>query len=251
MSETPFDTLVRPAGECLAYHRTAGKTPGIVFLGGFKSDMTGSKALALEEFAKARGQAFLRFDYSGHGASGGKFTEGCIGTWAADAIAALDALTEGPQILVGSSMGGWLMLLAALARPDRVAGLVGIAAAPDFTEDLMWDNFSPEIRETILREGSYAEPSAYSDEPYIITRKLIEDGRNHLLLRQPIPLSCPVRLLHGMRDPDVPWQVSTRLAGALASDDVRIALVKDGDHRLSREQDIALLRHTVGELLEG
>ena len=251
MTETPFDTLVRPAGECLAYHRTAGKTPGIVFLGGFKSDMTGSKALALEEFAKARGQAFLRFDYSGHGASGGKFTDGCIGDWAKDAIALLDAQTEGPQILVGSSMGGWLMLLAALARPDRVAGLVGIAAAPDFTEDLMWDNFSPEIRETILREGSYAEPSSYSDEPYIITRKLIEDGRNHLLLRQPIPLSCPVRLLHGMRDPDVPWQVSVRLAEALETEDVRLALVKDGDHRLSREQDLALLRATVEELLDG
>ena len=251
MSETPFDTLEQPRGECLAYHRSPGKTPGIVFLGGFKSDMTGSKALALEAFARARGQSFLRFDYSGHGASDGKFTEGCIGTWAADAIAALDALTEGPQILVGSSMGGWLMLLTALARPERVAGLVGIAAAPDFTEDLMWEKFSHEVRETILREGSYAEPSAYSDDPYIITRKLIEDGRDHLLLRGPIRLNCPVRLLHGMRDPDVPWQVSVRLAEALETDDVRIALVKDGDHRLSREQDLALLRATVGDLLDG
>ncbi|WP_237740156.1 alpha/beta hydrolase [Oceanibaculum indicum] len=251
MSETPFDTLVRPGGECLAYRRTAGKTPGIVFLGGFKSDMTGSKAVALEAFAKARGQAFLRFDYAGHGASGGTFTDGCIGDWAKDAIALLDAQTEGPQILVGSSMGGWLMLLTALARPDRVAGLVGIAAAPDFTEDLMWETFSHEVRETILRDGSYAEPSAYSDDPYIITRKLIEDGREHLLLRDPIQLHCPVRLLHGMRDPDVPWQVSVRLAEALETEDVRLSLVKDGDHRLSREQDLALLRATVGELLDG
>lgn len=251
MTETPFDTLEQPGRECLAYRRTAGKTPGIVFLGGFKSDMTGSKAVALEEFAAARGRDFLRFDYSGHGASGGTFEAGCIGDWAKDAIAVLDALTEGPQILVGSSMGGWLMLLTALARPERVAGLVGIAAAPDFTEDLMWESFSPEIRDTILREGSYAEPSAYSDDPYIITRKLIEDGRDHLLLRGPIRLDCPVRLLHGMRDPDVPWQVSVRLADALETDDVRIALVKDGDHRLSREQDLALLRATVLELLEG
>ena len=249
MTETPFDTLVRPGGECLAYRRTAGKTPGIVFLGGFKSDMTGSKALALEAFAKARGQAFLRFDYAGHGASGGAFTDGCIGDWAKDAIALLDAQTEGPQILVGSSMGGWLMLLTALARPERVAGLVGIAVAPDFTEDLMWETFSPEIRETILREGAYSEPSAYSDEPYIITRRLIEDGRNHLLLRGPIRLHCPVRLLHGQQDDAVPWQTSLRLAECLAGGDVQVTLIKDGDHRLSREADLSLLGRTLAPLL--
>ena len=249
MTSAPFDTLVRPDGESLAYCRTpsgADQTaPGIVFLGGFKSDMTGTKALALEAFAQARGQGFLRFDYFGHGASSGKFEDGCIGRWAEDSIAALDALTEGPQILVGSSMGGWLMLLTALARPDRVAGLVGIAPAPDFTEDLMWAEFPEAIRQTILTEGRYARPSEYSDDPYVITRKLIEDGRNHLLLRGPIPLTCPVRLLHGMRDPDVPYAVSLRLAEALAGTDVSVTLVKDGDHRLSHEQDLELLRQIM------
>lgn len=253
MNSASFDTLVRPDGESLAYRRIRGSgpagAPGIVFLGGFKSDMTGTKALALEAFARERGLDFLRFDYFGHGASSGSFEDGCIGRWAEDSVAALDALTEGPQILVGSSMGGWLMLLTALARPERVAGLVGIAAAPDFTEDLMWAEFSEDVRRRIMAEGRYERPSEYSDDPYVITRKLIEDGRNHLLLRGPIALSCPVRLLHGMRDPDVPWQVSTRLAEALAGDDVSVTLVKDGDHRLSREQDLALLRRTVGELV--
>ncbi|KZD05406.1 alpha/beta hydrolase family protein [Oceanibaculum pacificum] len=254
MNSASFDTLVRPDGESLAYRRIRGSasaaTPGIVFLGGFKSDMTGTKALALEALAQDRGLDFLRFDYFGHGASSGSFEDGSIGRWAEDSVAALDALTEGPQILVGSSMGGWLMLLTALARPERIAGLVGIAAAPDFTEDLMWAEFSEDVRRQIMTEGRYERPSEYSDDPYIITRKLIEDGRNHLLLRGPIALACPVRLLHGMRDPDVPWQVSTRLAEALTGDDVSVTLVKDGDHRLSREQDLALLRRTVGELVE-
>jgi pimeloyl-ACP methyl ester carboxylesterase len=212
------------------------------------SDMAGTKATALEAHARARGQAFLRFDYLGHGQSSGKFADGTIGRWADDAIAVIDTLSEGPQILVGSSMGGWLMLLTALARPDRVAGLVGIAAAPDFTEDLMWAGFSDEIRETIIREGVYHEPSDYSDEPYTITRALIDEGRTHLLLRDTIGLTCPVRLLHGMDDTDVPWRVSVKLCDRLASDDVAVTLVKGGDHRLSEPDDLVRLRATLDSL---
>ncbi len=229
LSETPPpdapERLSRRDGSAIAYHRTAGSAPGIVFLGGFMSDMTGGKALSLESLARARGQAFLRFDYQGHGASTGRFEDGTIGSWTADAVAALDHLTEGPQVLVGSSMGGWIMLLAALARPQRVAGLLGIAAAPDFTEDLMWNAYPEEVRDTLRREGVYREPSEYSDEPYAITMGLIEEGRQHLLLREPIPIGCPVRLIHGMADPDVPWQTSIRLAERLESADVEVTLV--------------------------
>ena len=233
----------------IAYHRIAGKSPGVVFMGGFMSDMTGSKAMALEAFCRTRGQAFLRFDYRGHGASSGRFEDGTIGLWSADAQTALDQLSEGPQVIVGSSMGGWIALLTALKRPERVAGLVGIAAAADFTEDLLWTAFTSEQKAEILRAGVLRLPSQYSESPYGITLKLIEDGRNHLLLRQAIPLICPVRLLHGQQDPDVPWQHSLKIAEKIAGGDVRVILVKDGDHRLSREQDIALLCRTVEELL--
>ncbi|HYC03020.1 MAG TPA: alpha/beta hydrolase [Azospirillaceae bacterium] len=249
MNGSPIHSLAR-GGATIAYRRTPGRGPGIVFLGGFKSDMTGTKAVALEEFARRSGHAFVRFDYQGHGASSGSFRDGTIGTWSADAIHVLDEVTEGPQILVGSSMGGWMALLAALARPDRVAGLVGIAPAPDFTERLIWDRLDAETRATMLRDGVWIEPSAYDPAGYPITLKLIEEGRNHLLLGRPIPLSCPVRLLHGQRDPDVPWQVSLDLARDLASDDVQVTLVKDGDHRLSRPQDIELLTRTVARLVE-
>lgn len=235
-------------GVSIAYHRVAGKSPGVMFLGGFMSDMTGSKAMALEALCRRNGQAFVRFDYRGHGASSGRFEDGTIGAWAADALMVFDRLTQGPQILVGSSMGGWIAFLVARQRAARVAGLVGIAAAPDFTEDLIWATASPEIRDKLQRDGIYYEPSAYSDTPYGITMDLIRDGREHLLLRAPIALSCPVRLLHGMQDPDVPWQRSLLLADKLASTDVRIELVKDGDHRLSRDADLALLCRTVEEL---
>jgi pimeloyl-ACP methyl ester carboxylesterase len=238
-----------PGGARLAYHRTEGRGPGIVFLGGFASDMTGSKATALEAFARERGQAFLRFDYEGHGASSGKFEEGTIGLWAANALSAIEALTEGPQILVGSSMGGWIMLLAALKMKERVAALVGLAPAPDFTEDLMWATFPPEVRRTLESEGIYREPSDYSEEPYTITLRLIEEGRENLLLRRPIPLTCPVRLIHGEEDKDVPWQVSTKLMAALESEDVTLTLVKGAGHRLSEPQDIARLEATLGGLL--
>ncbi|MBY3753853.1 alpha/beta hydrolase [Azospirillum formosense] len=238
----------------IAYRHTPGRdpeglAPGVMFLGGFMSDMTGAKALALEAWAAGEGLSFTRFDYQGHGASSGRFDEGTIGLWADDALAVLDRVTVGPQILVGSSMGGWMMLLTALRRPERVAGLVGIAAAPDFTEDLMWDLFDESVRREIMEAGRWLRPSDYGPEPQPITRALIEDGRNHLLLRQPIALDKPVRLLHGMADPDVPWQVSLTLADRLSSADVRVTLVKDGDHRLSRDQDIDLLCRTVADMV--
>lgn len=233
----------------IAYRRIRGKSPGIVFCTGFMSDMTGSKALAIEEFARERGHACLRFDYAGHGESEGKFEEGTIGSWFADALAAFDALTEGPQVVVGSSMGGWIALLLARARPSRVAGLIGIAPAPDFTEDLIWATMPEARRAELFAKGVLHQPSDYGEKPYAITAKLIEDGRRHLLLRGPFAYDGPVRLLHGMRDPDVPWELSPRIASVLTSADVRVTLVKDGDHRLSRDQDLDLLRATLGELV--
>ena len=247
----PPQRLPRQEDDFLAYHSSAGRAPGIVFLGGFLSDMTGAKALALESYARRRGQAFLRFDYQGHGQSSGHFEEGNVGRWAADAVAALDDLTEGPQVLVGSSMGGWIMLLAALARPQRVAALVGVAAAPDFTEDLMWRRFPAEVRAAIEQKGVYHLPSDYSESPYPITKQLIEEGRRHLLLQDPIPLHCPVRLLQGQRDPDVPWQTTLRLAEKLESDDVEVTLIKAGDHRLSEPLDLARLEATLDRLFAG
>lgn len=245
--------LERPDGTAIAYHRVAATSsaagPGLVFCGGFKSDMTGTKAMALDAHCRAAGRPFLRFDYFGHGQSGGEFEAGTIGRWAEDTVAVLDALTEGPQVIVGSSMGGWIMLLAALARPGRVAGLVGIAPAPDFTQRLMWQRFSDEVRQILRRDGVWRRPSEYDDEPYAITAALIEEGRRHLLLdRPPLALHCPVRILQGMRDPDVPWRHALQLVEALAADDVVLTLVKDGDHRLSRPQDIDRLLRTVDEL---
>ena len=247
--------LARPDGSSLAYHATAAadpgdRRPGLVFCGGFMSDMTGTKATALEAYARREGLAFVRFDYLGHGASSGAFTDGTIGRWADDAIAVLDEVTEGPQVLVGSSMGGWIMLLAALARPARIAGLMGIAPAPDFTEDLMWARYDPAARATLERDGVYYEPSAYSEVPYPITLRLIEEGRKHLLLRGPIALACPVRILQGLGDDDVPWRTALTLAERIASNDVEITLVKDGDHRLSEPHDLARLFDTLTRLLD-
>jgi pimeloyl-ACP methyl ester carboxylesterase len=244
---TQVKKLERPGQPALAYCATSGAGPGIVFLGGYGSDMTGTKATALEDAAKARGRAFLRLDYRGHGQSEGKFTDGTIGTWFADALAVFDAVTEGPQIVVGSSMGGWMALLLARARPDKVKALVGIAAAPDFTTRLMSEELSPEQRETLLRDGILYRPSEYGD-PMPITLKLVQDGANHLLLDRPIAFAGPVRLLHGQADPDVPWQYSLKVAERIAGGDVRTILIKDGDHRLSRPQDLALLIQTIDEL---
>ena len=241
----------RPGGHRVAYHVTPGKSPGVVFLGGFMSDMTGTKAMALEAHCRARGQAFLRFDYLGHGQSSGSFADGTIGRWADDAMAAIDQLTEGPQILVGSSMGGWTMLLAALARPQRVCGLIGIAAAPDFTEDIMWRMFDDDQRKTLMADGAASIPSNYgAGEPYIISRALIEDGRENLLLKDDIAIDCPVRLLQGMKDADVPWRTALAVADKLTGDDVEVVLVKDGDHRLSEPQDLARLGVVLDRLIE-
>jgi pimeloyl-ACP methyl ester carboxylesterase len=213
--------------------------------------MTGTKAEALADWARASGRDYLRFDYFGHGASSGAFRDATIGRWRADALAALDRLTEGPQILVGSSMGGWMMLLAALARPARVAALVGIAAAPDFTEELMWAQMPAPLRERLMHAGAILQPSRYGDTPTQISRALIEEGRRHLLLHGPIDIRCPVRLLHGMVDPDVPWQTGLRLAERLSGDDVTLTLIKDGDHRLSREQDLRRMLAAIEELSQG
>ncbi len=242
--------LSRPDGATIAYRRLDGKKPGIVFLHGYHSDMAGTKALALEALCRDRGLAFLRFDYFGHGLSSGEARHGTVGRWAADAVAALDTLTEGPQILVGSSLGGWVALLAALERRDRVAAVVGVAAAPDFTEDLMWQEFSFEQRRQLMEQGEISLPNDYDAEnPWRVNRSLIEDGRNHLLLRDSINLACPVRLIHGQRDADVPWQTALQLADNLATTDVEVILIKDGDHRLSRDSDLERLCRVVTDLL--
>ena len=242
-------SLDRGDGVALAWAKTVGRAPTVVFLGGYRSDMSGSKAAALAEWAARHGQAFLRFDPSGHGASGGAFEHGTIGIWTADALAVIDAHAPGSLVLVGSSMGGWLAVLVALARPGRVQALVGIAAAPDFTEDLMWASMLPAERATLLQDGVLLVPSDYG-APAPVTRDLIEDGRTHLILRDPIPLDIPVRLLHGQVDRDVPWESSLRLAARLASHDVEVTLIKDGDHRLSRPADLARLVRTLDLVLE-
>ncbi|MBU8537471.1 alpha/beta hydrolase [Falsiroseomonas tokyonensis] len=233
----------------LAWARLDGRGPGLVFLPGFRSDMQGSKALALRDHCAATGRAFLRFDYSGHGESAGRFEDGTIGQWAADALAVFDALTTGPQLLVGSSMGGWIGLLLARQRRDRLAGFIGLAPAPDFSELLMWPAFSEAQRAELMQRGVIHLPSQYG-EPTPVTRALIEDGRHQSVLSAPLDLPCPVRILQGMADPDVPWQHALRLVEALTGGDVRLHLIKDGDHRLSRPEDLRLLTETVESLLE-
>jgi pimeloyl-ACP methyl ester carboxylesterase len=241
--------LTRADGATIAYHRISGATPGIVFCGGYRSDMTGTKALFLEDYCRRRGRAYVRFDYFGHGQSSGDFGQGTIGRWRDDSLAVLDSVTEGPQILIGSSMGGWIVLLAALARSERIAGLVCIAAAPDFTEDLLPARLTPEQRRQIEEYGSVTLPSDYDPAGYVYTRALIEDGRSHLLLRAPIPIAVPVRLLHGLGDASVPWQTSLRIAERLISSDVTVTLIKDGDHRLSTDADLERLAQTVDALI--
>ena len=245
------ERLALADGTVLAYHRQPGARPGVLFLGGFTSDMTGAKATALDAWCRGRGQAFVRFDYSGHGASSGRFADGTIGRWAEEAVAVLDRLTEGPQILVGSSMGAWLMLLTALARPERIAGLLSLACAVGFTRYLLWDRLDDRLRDRLRRERVISLPSPYG-EPYIIALNLIEEAERHRLLDGPeLPIYGPVRLIHGMGDADVPWRISLEIAGKIASPDVRVILVKDGEHTLSREQDLRLLTRTLGEVVDG
>ena len=224
--------------------------PGVVFLGGFRSDMTGTKAMHLEAACRARGLGFLRFDYTGHGASSGDFeATGCIGQWARDARDAVERLTEGPQILIGSSMGGWISLLLAKRLPGRVAGLITIAAAPDFTQDSMEPSFSEAQREEMAMTGRIALPSEYSDEPYVITQRLIDDGRDHLVLRAPLPLPFPVRLLQGTDDVDVPQARALALLAHADGPDLRLQLGKGADHRFSEPRELAILEATLDELL--
>jgi pimeloyl-ACP methyl ester carboxylesterase len=243
----PEPSFLRVAADRrLAYHRLAGRAPTVLFCGGYTSDMGGTKALALERWCRDAGQSYVRFDYSGHGCSDGRFEDGSIGEWSQDALAIVDQIADGPLVVVGSSMGGWIMLLVALARSERVRGLVGIAAAPDFTEELR-RQATPEQRRDLDRQGFWLQPSAYG-EPHVVTAKLLEDGRNHLILNAPIPISCPVHLLHGQRDPDVPWPTSLRLAERLVSENVTIELIKAGDHRLSTEADLARLTRALAWL---
>ncbi len=241
--------LSRPDGTSIAYHRSEGRGVGVVFIHGLMSDMDGGKALHVEAQCRAQGRPFVRFDQFGHGKSSGAFPDGCVGRWAEDTVAVLDSLTDGPQVLVGSSCGGWLMLLAALARPERVAGLVGIAPAPDFTEDLSWPSLTAEQQETVLREGRVEMPNPYSDAPYVYSKRLFDDGRRNLLLRDPIDLTVPVRILHGQNDEAVPWRRSLTLMDRLRSRDVEATFIKDGDHRLSEPADLERLSRALDEVL--
>lgn len=243
--------LLHPNGCPIAYANSAGDAarPSALFIHGYRSDMQGAKALALHAHCQQQGIGFVRFDCRGHGGSGGDFLDCTLTDWLADVLLVIDSLAHERVILVGSSMGGHLMLLAALARPHKVAGLLGIAAAPDFTEKLMWARSDAARREALLRDGVVYLPSDYSDEPYAITMRLIEDGRKHLLLGAPIDINVPTILLHGGRDVDVPWQFSVQLAEALRSEDVDLILRKDADHRFSRDEDIALMCKSLDALL--
>jgi len=258
MVEEKLSRLEVGAGEAartIAIRTRPGKSPGLFWLGGFKSDMRGTKAEALALHAGKTGHAYVRFDYSGHGESGGAFEAGTISRWLEEALVVFERAATGPQIVIGSSMGGWIALLLARALAAtggngaaKMAGLVLIAPAPDFTETLMWAEMSPETRREIEEKGAWLRPSQYGEEAYPITRSLIEDGRKNLLLDRPIEIGCPVRILQGVLDPDVPWRHALKLVSCLAQDDVVLTLVKDGDHRLSRPEDIERLLRVVDEL---
>ena len=242
------DFLTTAQGRKLAYYKTEGVGPTVVFLGGLKSDMEGTKAIHLEAWCRARGQSFLRFDYSGHGESSERFEDGCIGDWHEDTLAAVDALTEGPLVIVGSSMGGWQALLLAKARAERIKGMVTIAAAPDFTEDGYWANFTDAQKETLETVGQVELPSDYM-EPYIITKRMIEDGREQLVLRDALPLPFPVRFLQGTEDTAVTRETALRLLDHAEGDDLRLTLVKGADHRFSDEACLALIEQAVEDVL--
>ncbi|TNJ48235.1 carboxylesterase [Phaeobacter sp. B1627] len=247
--------LETASGRRIAYHKTeadgetGGTGPTVVFLGGLKSDMEGTKALYLEDWARARGQGFLRFDYSGHGSSSGRFEDGCIGDWHEDTLAAVEQLTEGKILPVGSSMGGWQALLLAKARPERICGLVTIAAAPDFTEDSYWANFTEAQKAELDSRGRVELPSDYM-EPYIVTRRMIEDGRQRLVLRSPLVLPFPVRCLQGTDDSAVSTATALRLMEHATCEDMRLTLVKDADHRFSEPDCLALMSAAVAEICD-
>ena len=232
-------------GGHVAYRFLPGRVPSVVFLCGYASEMSGTKARFLHRVCAEAGHAYLRFDYRGRGASSGRFEDGTVGSWTDDACAVIEAATRGPLVLVGSSMGGWIMLLVARRLAERVRALVGVAAAPDFTEDGMWPRIRASERETLATRGVIHVPSEYSDDPYPITLRLIEDGRERLQLRDRIPFDGPVRLIHGYRDDDVPWRTSLRLAARLRSSDVTVEIVSDGGHRLSRGEDLVRLARTL------
>ena len=236
-------------GGHVAYRFLPGRAPTVVFLCGYGSEMSGTKARFLHRLCAGSGHAYLRFNYRGRGASSGRLEDGTIGSWTDDACSVIEAVTRGPLVLVGSSMGGWIMLLVARRMPGRVQALVGVAPAPDFTEDGIWPGLSTDERRTLATTGVVHVPSRYADEPYPVTLRLIEDGRTRLQLRDRIPLDCPVRLIHGWRDEDVPWRTSLRLAARLRSSDVTVEIVVDGDHRLSRDEDLALLARTLRGVL--
>jgi len=242
-------TLTTPQGRTLAYHLTAGRGPCVVFLGGLKSDMQGTKAVFLEEWARREGRAFLRFDYSGHGESSGDFTDGCIGDWAQDTLAAVTALTTGKIVAVGSSMGGWQSLLLCRAMPERIAGLVTIAAAPDFTEDGYWASFTDAQKQQLETEGRVKLPSDYM-EPYIITRRMIEDGRKQLVLRSALDLPFPVRFLQGTADTAVSVATAVKLLEHATGPDMQLQLVKDADHRFSDDRCLGLMQAALQEVLD-
>jgi pimeloyl-ACP methyl ester carboxylesterase len=256
MSDLDIEFLqvgVPPNDRAIAVRTSRGDAPGIVWLGGFKSDMMGTKAEALAAWAKKAGRACVRFDYSGHGQSKGRFTDGTIGRWLDESLAVFERFCHGPQVLVGSSMGGWLALLLARELRRRraqaeLAGMVLIAPAVDFTEVLMWNNFPPAVKHELEAKGVWIRPSQYDAEGYPITKRLIEEARAHLLLGGMIETGCPVRILQGALDPDVPWTHAVELVSRLAQDDVVLTLVKDGDHRLSRPEDLERLIDAVREL---
>jgi pimeloyl-ACP methyl ester carboxylesterase len=249
MTETVTESsgVLEFEGERLAWARVEGAGPTVVWLGGFRSDMTGTKAQALAGWAAAKGRSFLRFDYSAHGQSTGDFMEGTIGRWRSDALAVIDQLTDGPLVLVGSSMGGWIACLAALARPERVAGLVLIAPAPDFTDKLMEPSLPAHAREAIARDGYWPQPSDYGEDGYPITRRLLEEGTAWSILPGPVEIAAPVRILQGAADEAVPWLHALGLAQSIVGEDVVFTLIRDGDHRLSRPQDLARLLAAVEE----
>ncbi|MBL4618383.1 MAG: alpha/beta hydrolase [Robiginitomaculum sp.] len=236
------------SGETICYSVTSGLRPTVVWLGGFRSDMNGSKAQFVDKWARENGRSFIRFDYFGHGQSSGNFKDGTISKWLEDALEVIDHLTSGSLVLLGSSMGGWLALLAALARPDRVQSLVLIAPAADFTQKLMWDKFDQKVQDEITQQGHWMQPSPYGEVP--ITKSLIEDGKKHLLLGEAISFAGPVRILQGQLDQDVPWQHAMKLVAKLQSTDVVFSLVKDGDHSLSAESDLSRLQSVLQELTE-